>query len=305
VTFPAGWPEGVVERLRASRGEPESVEPLGGMSVARTWRVRFPGSSIVVKASPRGAESAFYEVAAPRLRAAGVPVVAIDWTRQETGEHWIAMEDVPGRPPEPPADEWRPEPRVVQALARLHLATRGAWFDVPRNEPMRWDPEATESALSAAPSAAASAMRPILDAMQHQHAARLESGWCWISGDASPPNWGIREDGTLAWFDWELFRPGVPASDLAPAVPGLAGAEAVRAMADAYTSEAKTIGLERSWGAEELARDIVTAKVATVVVLLRAHVEGAARVPEAYVAALLESLPGWLERAAAEWPFDA
>ncbi len=59
-----------------------------------------------------------------------------------------------------------------------------------------------------------------LEQPQREHAA-ISEPWCWISGDPNPRNWGLRADGTPVLFDWELFGPGTPATDLAIIVPGL------------------------------------------------------------------------------------
>ena len=57
---------------------------------------------------------------------------------------------------------------------------------------------------------------------------------CAISGDPNPVNWGLRDDGTLALFDWERFGRCSPALDLAITVPGLGDETAYRAVATSY-----------------------------------------------------------------------
>ena len=297
MTFPVDWPGAVVAHLQDTHGSPTAVERLGGMSVASVWRAQFVAGSAVVKSSPRPAESRFYRTIAPGLRDAGVPVVRVECLAGFARRYWIIMEDVPGALPVPSADQWRPDPRVVSSLVTLHAATRGASFELDVG-PLRWQPGATEAALEPLPAHVRERIQGPLHAMQPL-AAKLEEPWCWISGDPSPPNWGVRPDGSVAHFDWELFRPGTPAGDLAPVVPGLLEPSAFRRAADAYLEAASKQQLDVPWQPAELAKDIAVAKAAAVVMLLRAHATGAARVPEAYVSALLDALPGWLERTCA------
>jgi hypothetical protein len=278
-------------------GRQASVERLGGMSVARVYRVRSAGRSVVVKTSPRTAEARFYERVAEPLRRAGVPAPRLEHLTWTPDGPWLVIEDIPAPFPTPSADSWQPDMRVMAVLARLHRATRAWTPDFPDAPPRAWTDQATETALSVLPPDTARAITPPLRALQHE-AARLASGWCWISGDASPPNWGLRADGSPALFDWELFRRGVPASDLAPAVPGLPAPEQFRLAAAAYLAAWRDMGEALPWSLDELARDVAVAKVATVVMLLSAHATNAARVPDHYIAWLLADVPPWLARLA-------
>jgi hypothetical protein len=287
------WPEPVIAYLRGAHGEPSSIERLGGMSVASVHRVRFADTSVIVKSSPRPAESLFYERIAPQLREAAVPIPTQDWVGHVGGGHWLVLEDIPAPFVALPPDRWQPDPRVVAVLTRLHRTTRDIALDFPESPPHHWTDHATQAALACFPADVAGTLAPLLQAYQSE-AARLVDGWCWISGDASPPNWGVRTDGSLALFDWELFRPGVPASDLAPAVPGLPMPEHFGRMAAAYVAEWQRKGDTLPWSPDELARDIAVAKVATVVMLLCAYQDGTARVPDDFVARLVEIVPPWL-----------
>ncbi len=264
------------------------------MSVARVWSAGFAGVTLVVKASPRAAEARFYDSVAPWLRERGVPLPAVELIAQAADEHWIVMEHLPAYP-EPGPGAWTPDRRMVAALALLHRETRGRdFYRFPVSKRFGGDSDATMAALSCFPPDARARLAGPLESMQAP-AESLPGPWCWISGDASPPNWGARADGSLALFDWELFRPGLPASDLAPAVPGLAAPAAFQAMAGAYLEACARLRFEVPWSASELARDIVAAKAATVVMLLRAHVTGTARVPEEYVANLVATFPAWVD----------
>jgi hypothetical protein len=287
------WPEPVTEQLRRAHGEPLAVERLGGMSVARVYRVRFPERSAIVKTSPRPAEARFYESVAGRLRSAGVPIPRLEWVAHLADGHWLVLEDIPNPLPAPPPDRWRPGPRVVAVLVRLHRTTRQMSLDFPDARAHAWTDDATAAALRCFPEERSLDLAPRLRALQRQ-AEHLSEAWCWISGDTSPPNWGVRPDGTLALYDWELFRRGVPAGDLAPVVPGLGNPQMFRQIAAAYRAEWERSGEVLPWSLDALARDIALAKLATVVMLLAAHAEGRARVPEDHIARLLAAVPPWL-----------
>jgi aminoglycoside phosphotransferase (APT) family kinase protein len=137
---------------------------------------------------------------------------------------------------------------------------------------------------------------PVLRSLQGE-ARRLAEPRCWISGDPNPRNWGLRADGSPALFDWEMFGPGVPATDLAIIIPGLGDADAYAAAADCYRA-AWDAPQPLPWTSEHLARDIAIAKVASVVRLLHAHASGAARVDDQLVVWLVTAMPPWLTQLA-------
>jgi hypothetical protein len=311
-----GWPIALQERLTSRYGNVSGVERLGGWSVARVWLARFEdGRRLVVKATKSRVEPAFYESVAPGLRAAGIGIPGLLSHHESEGRHWLVLEHLP-LPFEPaPADQWRPDSGVVRMLARLHALTRGRDFDLPAMGAGRWTPEMTEACLSMFPAEVAARMTPVLWEFESQ-ADALTDPWCWISGDPSPPNWGRRADGTLALFDWELFRPGVPATDLAITVPGLPSREMFALAAEAYLAclsgeRGAALGTSiadqpaRSlpvaaltrlpWSSEELVEQMCVAKVGTVVAMLAAQATGLARVPEETVSSLVRTVPGWME----------
>ena len=51
----------------------------------------------------------------------------------------------------------------------------------------------------------------------------------------------------------------------------------------------------RDWALDTLARDIALAKVAAVTMLLRAHADAVARVPDDYIMWLIERIPSWVQ----------
>ena len=290
--FPMLAPE-VLAFVRERHGEPVSVDRLSGMSVASVYRVRFAGGSLVAKVSRRPGEAAFYGTIAPRLAEGGVNTPTVEWQAELLGDHWIVMEDVSGRPAFASAEAWQPHPGVMAMLARLHRFTRDAEIDYPWQTSTDWTTQISEAAASSY----SESERPRVFELLERFRAESPEGetYCWISGDTSPPNWGERANGDLVLFDWELFRQGMPAGDLAPAVPGLPGSREFSAAARAYASAWRDLGEELPWTVARLERDIAVAKVRTLVVLLAAHMRGLARVPDDYVASLVARTPEWLD----------
>jgi hypothetical protein len=105
----------------------------------------------------------------------------------------------------------------------------------------------------------------------------------------------VRRDGGLALYDWELFRRGVPASDLAPAIAGLGDGDRYRQIAARYLDAWGRAGEALPWSLDTLARDVALAKVAAVTMLLRAHADASARVPGDYITWLVASAPSWVQ----------
>jgi hypothetical protein len=310
------WPPKLLEYLAGAHGRLVGVERLGGWSVAEVWLAHFEdGARVVVKGTTNPVEPAFYDSVAPRLRAAGIGIPELLGHLAYDGRDWLVLEHLPLPFESAPPDAWRPDPGIVSTLARLHAFTRGRDFDLPAMGAGRWTPEMTEACLSMFPAEVAARIAPVLWEFESQ-ADALTDPWCWISGDPSPPNWGRRADGTLALFDWELFRPGVPATDLAITVPGLPSREMFALAAEAYLAclsgeRGAALGTSiadqpaRSlpvaaltrlpWSSEELVEQMCVAKVGTVVAMLAAQATGLARVPEETVSSLVRTVPGWME----------
>jgi aminoglycoside phosphotransferase (APT) family kinase protein len=289
----AQWPEEVRAHVLGTWGEPSGVERLGGMSLARVYRLRVAGASFVVKTSPDPTEAAFYAHMAPALRGAGVPIPTLEWSCHLPGAHWLIIEDLPGMLPPPNRETWRPDPRITTILARLHRATRGWAEPLPPSRWPVWTDDLTDAALSCFPAPTRHELTPLVRALQHE-AQRLSQPWCFISGDPSAPNWGLRANGSLVLFDWELCRPGIPAMDLGITVPGLGDRQQFEAAARAYHDVWAGWGEPLPWTRVELASDATLAKAETVFHLLSAHATNAARVPEQTIAWLVETVPGWL-----------
>jgi aminoglycoside phosphotransferase (APT) family kinase protein len=288
------WPRSVRAYLRRTYGEPLGADRLGGMSLGQVYRVHFPDGSVIVKTSPRPSEVLFYETVAGRLRQSGIPIPEMEWSCHLPDSHWLVLEDIPDPLPVPPLDRWRPDQRVVAVLARLHRTTRAWGLAFPEARAHAWTDRVTDAALTCFPAGVAAELEPHLRALQSE-ARHLAEGWCWISGDASPPNWGVRRDGGLALYDWGLFRRGVPASDLAPAIPGLGDVDQYRQIAARYLDAWGGAGEVLPWSLDMLARDVALAKVAAVTMLLRAHADAVARVPTDYITWLVGRVPSWVQ----------
>lgn len=94
-------PAPIVERLRQEQGGLFAVEPLGGMSQGRVFRVRFAAQSLIVKRTAGRAESAFYRQIVPRWSGPTRHIPALHWALESEDEWWLALEDIP--PPLPPS----------------------------------------------------------------------------------------------------------------------------------------------------------------------------------------------------------
>jgi hypothetical protein len=209
----------------------------------------------------------------------------------EGGLNWLAIELLDPlawpRPGEPP-DE-----RVMATLARLHHATATLPIAVEPAVIGAWQPGDSEAALGWFEDTVAVELKPRLAHFEGE-ARRLADPWCWISGDPSPANWGQRSGGEVALFDWELFRPGVPATDLAITAAGFPARVDFEAVAGGYLTACVALGVAMPWTAAELARDMAVAKLGTMVVLLAGQARGHSNVPSHYIDRLVAGLPEWV-----------
>jgi aminoglycoside phosphotransferase (APT) family kinase protein len=283
------WPSGLRDEFGRRFGAPAAVERLGGMSGGRVERVRVADGSVVVKrATPH--EARFYRRAAPKLRQAAVPIPDLFLAIDEADGCWIVVEDVSTPLPVSSAGKWRPDPLVVAILAQLHATTRDNPPEIPPPVARDWTDATTDAALACFPARVAARLAPVLRRFQEANSERGEP-WCWVSGDPNPRNWGRRPDGTLVLFDWELFAPGRPATDLAIAIPGLGTLEQFARMAAAYDAEWRAHRRPLLWPLDALASEIVTAKVGSVATLLAAS--DSAAIPAELLAWLVEEVPPW------------
>jgi hypothetical protein len=214
------------------------------------------------------------------------------WSGDAGDLHWLVLEDIPTAVPVPPPDRWQPNDGMVAMIARLHSLALDLPDELAGYPKWDWTVDATEVALSLLPAAArdlAPALRSLREEAQH-----LTAPWCWISGDPNPSNWGVRDDGALVLYDWELVRRGTPPTDLAILVAGLGDEAKYEAMAACYLETWRVMDVGPSWPADALARDIALAKVWTVVMLLRACVSETANVPEQVRTHLTEFVPPWV-----------
>ncbi len=288
----ADWPEPVRDHLQRGYGDPVQVDRLGGMSLARVYRARFGGISLIVKASPSTKETFFYERAAGPLGQAGVPTPRLEWSAHLPGGCWLILEDIPD--PLPIRwDHYQPDLRMVAVLCRLHAATFEAPTELPDLYTPRWTNSMTRAALSIFPAKVASQLAPDLLAIEGETQHLFEPR-CWISGDPNPTNWGVRRDGTPVLYDWERFGRGTPALDLAIAVAGLGDESAYIDIAAIYVGQWERVNGTCPWPLEVLSRDIGLAKVWSVVEFMSHHTISAANIPKETLDRLVGIVPHWL-----------
>jgi hypothetical protein len=288
----AELPEPVCERLRALHGDPISLEELhGGMGRSRVYRIRCATGSVVAKRAPHPTEIAFYQRAAPRLRAAGIALPDCDGIVAASDGDWLLLEDIP--PLRMVAGAISPDQRMVESLARLHAVSRDWTLNLPPWTVKAWTDALTQDALRLLPAAEAADLVPTLAALQRA-ARRLETPWCWISGDPNRTNWGERADGSLVLFDWERCRRGLPATDLAILIGGLGDSEVYADLARRYRVAWRDNARALPWSSEDLARDIAVAKALTVVEFLALAARGAVRPAAGLFPWLVDAAPSWL-----------
>lgn len=286
-------PAAVRRRVHAHCGEFAEAELLSGMSAGRVFRLRGERGAIVVKRSLYPLEAAFYERVAPQLRRCGVPIPSLVGSIVEGDVRWLLLEAIPEPLPRLPGNPVQPDDRALAVLVRLHAATRGWVLDLPAPPAAVWTERVTDSAASCFPSPVAAEITALLRPMQ-RCAQRLDEPWCWISGDPNPTNWGMSADGGAVLFDWERFRAGMPATDLAITIAGLGDRQQYAELAERYRTAWRPTGGDLPWPAERLAAQIALAKVASVVGFLSMYREGAVHAREGLIPWLLDAVPAWL-----------
>ena len=268
-------PETVYRYLRATCGEPVTVERLGGLSRGQVYRARCPRRSVIVKGAARSAEVSFYRTVAPTLAAHAVATPALEWSAQDGETWWLIQEDIPHPLPR---ERWHADPELLAVLRRLHASEVTPVSERSDSYRPEWSPQMTAAALSVLPGPAVDQLKPLLEALRQEH-QHLFTPQCSISGDPNPTNWGVRADGTLVLYDWERFCSGTPALDLAITVPGLGAAVAFQQVAVRYLQAGRrpTEPALSPDNPEHLAHDVSIAKVWSVVEFLSLYASGALR----------------------------
>lgn len=278
---PLDWPEGFVKDFGEQFGRVLDVHSLQGVVLARVWRAQLEKRSVIVKKTG-WQEAAFFRLAAPSLREAGVGIPYLEWFYQGEDNFWLVLEYVPI----PLARErWLADPEVLGVLGRLHRHVselQGEWISKPT-----W-PDNTEAALSMLPASERASLHTIASRLR-ERTTSLFNPDCWISGDPNPTNWQLRTNGEPVLVDWDSFGRGTPAFDLAITVPGLGSEQDYRSVAAEYLRV-----IEADAGSTgELTQRIALAKACTVLqFLLQAEANNFALEKVSWI---LSALPTWLE----------
>ncbi len=251
---------------------------MSGKSGASVYRAHLPQRTLIVKESAK--EFHFYQHIAPILRANAIPLPESD---SFFGDSWVVLEDIPLK-------VQAGDGRMVAILARLHTLEA----EISLNDPYRptWSDELTEKALVCFSPEIAAQFRPQFTDLRVK-AQLLFQPEAFISGDPNPANWGAREDGTLALFDWERFTRAAPAIDLAIIVAGLGNQAQFLNTAQAYLDEREKIGRPYAISAQVLAEWMALAKLWTVVEFLSNYTDGRLQ-PDATLDYIRREIGAWL-----------
>lgn len=168
-------------------------------------------TDIVIVKSANVSERYAYQVLAPELRAAGVPLPHLHFAVEDGATTWLVIEHVPGA-----ATVDTTSPEVLAILASLHRVRTKPFAGAFKPA---WTPLLTNRVLAELP-IAASGLHETLRAYEHA-CHRLFACNTLVSGDPNPTNWGLRATGDTVLYDWDRLGFAHPAVDLAIAVPGL------------------------------------------------------------------------------------
>lgn len=283
--IPEEWPAGLLAFVRGAYGGLRAVEPLGGLSGARVWRLDAERQSAVVKqCGPQ--EAGFYRSAAPALRAAAIGVPELWWSGRDGAGDWLLIEHLPAAPPRA---AWLANPAWMAALARLHRLPARLFAELPA--PYR-PPAPGPLADAAAELLPPERRGPFRAQMAAIAAATRGLAAVPISGDPNPANWGLRPSGQAVLFDWERAGLGPAAFDLAITMPGLGDADAAGQIARAYLA-AQGEPAPAPEQAQSLAGDILRCKAWVVAEFMAGAVERGLELGPAY-ADLWRAVPGWV-----------
>jgi aminoglycoside phosphotransferase (APT) family kinase protein len=282
-------PSALEQMLAAKYGALTQIELLNGKSGANVHRLRFAQTSLVVKQTFSGAETAFYKQIAPILNSHAIPLPEVELTHHDGTSYWLVIEHIP----EPlPRERWHGDQDIIHVLAQLHTIDTALIPLTPTRFIPAWDDEITHNALLCFEPALDEAITSRLKELQSrsQHLFKPE---CAISGDPNPANWGIRSNGALVLFDWERFTLATPAIDVAIIIGGLGSTEQFRHVAAAYLAAREAIGQPYDRSVEAFARDITLAKLWTIVEYLGLYTVGELQ-PDAMLEYLKQHLHDYL-----------
>lgn len=287
--MPDRWPEAIQQYLQAQYGPLNAQTQLFGLSTNRVWRIQTASATIILKATDRPNEVAFYQHAIPTFNLVNIAPQLYWWHQDQDDIFWLILEDIP-----------HPFPRVrwsadCQQLSMLYQLHQRPFVDSPHLTDLfqpAWDDAMTERALAHFSTDVVADLRWYLDTLRHESQTLFEP-CCWISGAPNPTNWGLRDDGALILFDWERFGRGTPALDLAITIPGLGAPAIFEQVAARYLQIRQAASQPQTLDLVTLTREIALAKVWTLVEFLSNVMQG--KVADIRgVAPLVEAFPDWL-----------
>ncbi len=266
-----------------------TVVRCGGLSPARVWKVVSEKLTLIIKEQPSPSEGKFYKSVAPHLREIGIGIPELEFITEDRGQFWLVLEWLPLTLP---STRWVADSEVMRILSILHSVQSLNSIEGDIGYSPTWPQEWTTTGLQYFPPEIRATMRPILEDLRNR-ASFLFTSECWISGDPNPTNWGLRDNQTLALFDWERFGRGTPALDLAITIPGFGDFSQYRMVACGYLA-ARDRRCPFSSTVDELARQIGLAKAWSVIEFLGLHANGCIHLGGQHIKAIQGTFPRWL-----------
>lgn len=286
----AAWPVDLQAYLHSRYGRPTTILPLQGLSHNKIWRVTYPSTSLIIKATHQPREAYFYQSVVPAASCLANAVPALEWLYPDAEKQWLVLEYIP----EPlPRSRWLADPEALAVLYELHQCTiQPVPFSLFRPS---WTDAMTDQALTHYAATERAHLYRRLARLQRQSQPLFQPS-CWISGDPNPLNWGLRADGGVVLYDWERLGRGTPAIDLAITIPGFGDWPAFEQVAEIYLAApgVQSVDIHKT---QRLTREIALAKVWNVIEFLSMAATGqvgrASGVP-----AVVQHVPDWLETVA-------
>ncbi len=215
-------------------GSLEVIEPISGVGGPGVFFCRGARQASVLK-YPAPVEVTFYKSWAQELAGRGQVIPALLAAGQDGDRPFLVLEWLPRSVDEAPEGS-RPSDAVlrekIRYLAGIHQTKRPAIVPAAQTLPARTG-AVPEDDLRDALALFASAEQRRLGELLALPWPRVQ-GASLLSGDPNRTNWGRREDGTLALFDWGQAGFGHPAYDLAILEGGLVGVPSLRRVVHAY-----------------------------------------------------------------------